>query len=135
MEQRIPIQAWQFLWAVASGILPGMFYDFIRGLEQEVPRVTPIGDVLTGLILLLGNVLLLLYVGDGEYRLFFPVGTAAGYGLWKVTGSTLLRRGSRLLWGMILYVPRKIWRILKKFIKNMKIFLQTPFQMKKNRLK
>ncbi len=122
MEQRIAEQGWQFLMAGGLGVSLALVYDLLWGLRQELGWVTALADLLIGLWLLLGNLLLLVYVGDGEYRIFFPVGIAAGYGLWRVTVKRAVRGGSRALWRVVLWIPRKIWCFLKKFIKKRKNF-------------
>ncbi len=127
MELRIPEQGLQFLWALASGLTIGLVYDLLWGLRQEIPRITHLGDLLTGVALLVINVLLLLYVGDGEYRIFFPIGTAVGFVLWRLSGSRGFRAGNRLFWRLFLFLPGKILVFLKKIIKKMKIFLKYPF--------
>lgn len=127
MEQRIPEQLWQFLWALAGGIGIGAVYDVLWGLRRELKSVTHGADLLVGGALLVVNLLLLLYPGDGEYRSFFPGGILAGIVLWRITVSRWSRRGSRLFWKLILFIPRCLWKNLKKIIKIMKIFLKNPF--------
>lgn len=135
MELRVLIQAWQFLLALGCGVALALVYDFLWGMRRELPGLTWLGDLVIGLCLLFGNLLLLLYVGDGEYRIFFLPATALGFFLWCRSLSPLCRRGSRVLWHIFLLPIHGIRRILKKILEKLKIFLKNPFSNRKKSVK
>lgn len=135
MEVGISEQGMQFVFTVVFGLSMGLVYDILWSLRQEMPWLVHIIDFLTGLILLLCNVVLLLYVGDGEYRIFFPVGICVGFVLWRVTGGRFRSVLNKVLWRPIFFLPRKILVFLQKFIRKLKKFLKNPFSNKKKSVK
>ena len=135
MELRIGVQGWQFLVTCVAGVALAVVYDVLWGLRRELKWMTHVGDLLFGITVLVGNVLLMLYVGEGEYRIFFPIGIATGFVLWTVTVRPVARRGIRGFWRGLLWLPRKIYRILKKIVKILKKFFKTPFSNGKKSVK
>jgi len=135
MEVGISEQGMQFVFTVVFGLSMGLVYDILWSLRQEMPWLVHIIDFLTGLILLLCNVVLLLYVGDGEYRIFFPVGICVGFVLWRVTGGRFRSVLNKAIWRPIFFLPRKILVFLQKFIRKLKKFLKNPFSNKKKSVK
>lgn len=135
MEVGIWDQGMQFVLTAVFGLSMGLVYDILWSLRQEIPWLAHLLDLLTGLLLLLCNVILLLHVGDGEYRLFFPVGLTVGFVLWRVTGGRYRRAFNKLIWRPIFFLPRKILVFLKKFIKKMKKILKNPFSNKEKSVK
>ncbi len=127
MELEVYEQAQQFLWSLILGLSLGICYDVLWGLRRTMPFLTWILDLFMGMILLVGNWLLFLYVGDGEYRIFFLPTTVLGFLLWKKTLSKYFRIVTRFFWRIFLLPLTIFHRILKKIIEKMKIFLKNPF--------
>lgn len=92
-------------------------------------------DLFAGLELLVANWLLFLYVGDGEYRLFFLPGIGAGFFAWKKTLGGIIRKGSGLFWLWCFLPVAGIGRILKKFMEKQKKFLKYLFSNRKKSVK
>ncbi len=135
MELAVKYQSWQFLWALLLGIALGWEYDFLWGLRRTVAFVTWLWDLLVGFSLLLGNWLLFLYVGDGEYRLFFLPTTILGFFLWRKTLGKAMRVCSRWFWQTAVLPVTIFWRNFKKIIEKMKFFLKNLFSNRKKSVK
>lgn len=135
MELKVIEQGRQFLLCLLGGMGLGAFLDILITLGKTVRFLRWITDLLVGMGLLVVNWLLFLYVGDGEYRIFFPVGVFAGCMIWKISLGRYFRIGCSLFWKILSIPCVKICRILKNFIKKCKKIKNTPFQIGKNRLK
>ena len=137
MEIGIYEQGMQFLWAFLWGILMGVFYDMLWGLRSRVPFLTWATDLLTGGLLLAGNWLLFLYVGDCRYRIFFLPSTAVGVVLWRKSLSGYFRVGVAFFWKIVVFPFAAIYGILKKIIEKMKNFFKNLFsnQEKSSKIK
>ena len=132
MEVGIWDQGMQFVLTAVFGLSMGLVYDILWSLRQEIPWLAHLLDLLTGLLLLLCNVILLLHVGDGEYRLFFPVGLTVGFVLWRVTGGRYRRAFNKVIWRPIFFLPRKILVFFEKiYQKNEKKFEKPLFKQGK----
>jgi hypothetical protein len=120
-----------FLYALLLGLILGAVYDFLRIPGRRFRLLTPLLDLVFGLLLFLGNFLLFLYVGQGSYRIYFLVASAGGFLLWM----RLMRRFSLLIfgyfWKAIAFVLSFPVRILYKIIEKMKIFLKKLFSNRK----
>ena len=57
MELPVSLQAMQFLLAGGLGILLGLFYDFLRAVRRQYPRLTRLMDALFCILLLLSLLL------------------------------------------------------------------------------
>ena len=135
MELGVLQQGRQFLLCAFAGVVLGSYYDLLWTMGENRRVLTWIGDFLSGTGLLVANCLLLLYVGDGEYRIFFLVGLFVGYLLWKVTMSKLFRKGCRLFWSIIFFPTAIIWKLLIKFVKKIKFFFKNPFSKREKSVK
>ncbi len=135
MEIQIAEQAMQFLLAGLTGLSMGCIYDLFRALRRTVRGLTWLLDLLFGSLLLFGNLLLLLYVGEGEYRIFFLVASALGFGLWMWTLSPLLLPLMCRFWRLLLWPFVQISRFFKKIIEIMKLFLKKDFSKRKKSVK
>ena len=135
MEWGILEQGSQGLWAFALGLALGLFYDVLWGLRREVPRLTGLWDLIFGLGLFFGNLLLFLYSGRGEFRLFFLPCIGGGMFLWRRWVSPWIRRGIAMIW-KVLFLPVTLFcRFLKKIVGKLKFFLKNPFSNRKKSVK
>jgi hypothetical protein len=131
MELPIGLQGRQFLWAVLLGMTCGLVYDFLRGLRRTTRGLTALSDGLFVLYVLAGNCLLLLYVGKGAYRIFFPIAITSGAALWFFTLSVPCLAIFTRFWRLLLWPFRLFGRILKKIIRKMKKFSKKGFSRRK----
>lgn len=126
MSLPLAFQGGQLLSAVLLGACYALVYDLLRGLRRNAKWLTQLLDLCFCLILLLGNFLLALFVGKGQYRIFMLLATILGAALWFLTLSRLFLPLSRLFW-RILFLPlrllwqgcKKIRRISKKYFKKL----------------
>lgn len=132
MEQPLLLQSGQFLWSVALGAALGIVYDLLRGLRRNLRGLTHLLDFVFSLTVLLSGLLLALFVGGGQYRLFMPLGTALGAAIYFLTLSRPVARLSCAFWRLITYPLRISGRYFKKICKK---FRKTSFQSGKNRIK
>lgn len=135
MELGVLEQGRQFLICLISGLFYGVFYDLLWGLGKDRPILRWITDLLAGIGLFIDNWLLFLYVGDGEYRIFFLIGIFAGFLLWRGTASKYFRKGCSLFWKVFFIPFVVIWRIFDKIIKKMKKFFKNLFSNRKKSVK
>ncbi|MBP3412924.1 MAG: hypothetical protein J6K89_06650 [Oscillospiraceae bacterium] len=135
MEIQIAEQGLQFLLAGLTGLSMGCIYDLFRALRRTVRGLTWLLDLLFGSLLLFGNLLLLLYVGEGEYRIFFLVASTLGFGLWMWILSPLLLPLMCRFWRLLLWPFVQISRFFKKIIEKMKLFLKKDFSKRKKSVK
>ena len=131
MELPIGLQGRQFLWAMLLGASCGLVYDFLRGLRQNARGLTTVTDGIFVLYFLSGNCLLLLYVGKGAYRLFFPIAAALGASLWFYTLSKPVRTIFAHFWRLLLFPFGWLCRFLKKILKKTGNFLRKGFSSAK----
>ncbi len=131
MELPIGLQGRQFLWALLLGAVCGLVYDILRGLRRNGRGFTALTDGIFALFFLIGNCLLLLYVGKGAYRLFFPIGTALGGALWFFTLSKPCLALFTRFWCLLLWPFRWFGRFLKKNLRKMGKFLKKGFSSRK----
>ncbi len=131
MELPISLQGRQFLWALLLGAACGLVYDILRGLRQNGRCFTTLTDIVFVLFFLTGNCLLLLYVGKGAYRLFFPVGIALGAALWFFTLSKPCLALFSRFWCLLLWPFRWFFRIFKKILKKLGKILKKGFSSRK----
>ena len=85
MELPLSLQGVQFLLSALVGLAYGIHYDILRGLRRTLPAAKHLLDFWFALTFLIGNLLLALYVGNGEYRIFMLLGTALTMVVYFVT--------------------------------------------------
>ena len=102
----------------------GLVYDFLRGLRQNARGLTTVSDGIFVLYFLAGNCLLLLYVGKGAYRLFFPIAVTLGASLWFYTLSKPVQTIFAHFWRLLLFPFGWLCRFLKKILKKTGIFFE-----------
>ena len=126
MELPVLFQAEQLALAIVLGGVLGLFYDLLRAPRKLLPKLGTMLDALFLLALLLSLLLFALYVGQGQFRLFFFPGMflgAAGYFL--ALSPLVLRLFTGLLrgFGRILHIILQPVRFCAKkfsvFLKNL----------------
>ena len=131
MELPLGLQSEQFLCSFLLGCLLAACYDILRGLRRNARKLTHGLDALFALLCLVGNLLLALYVGRGEYRIFMLVGSLLGAWLWFLTLSRLFIRLSTQIWYILGMPLRVLWRIFEKILEKTKKFLKNIFSRRK----
>ena len=81
MNLSVSYQLHQFLLSVNLGVALAFLWTFFRALRMARPRLTHLCDLLFGLILLPTLLLFALYVGNGQFRIFFFPGIFLGAAL------------------------------------------------------
>lgn len=128
-------QGYGFLACTFAGIALGILRDILWAMGKDKKFLKWVADLLTGLCLLIINLVLFLYIGDGEYGIFFPVGVLFGFLLWRWEASKGFRHICIVVWTWIFFPFAKIWGFLKKIIKKMKKILKNPFSNRKKSVK
>ena len=125
MELPVSFQAAQFGLSVLFALGLGLLYDWLRSVRRTVPALQDVCDGLFCLLLGAGLLLFALYVGRGQFRLFFFVGMLAGLILYFLLLSPLLlpvfcaaQRFLRALLAPARFLLKKI----KKFFQRYWIF-------------
>ena len=131
MEQPLLLQGGQFLWAVALGAALGVVYDLLRGLRRTLRGLTHLADLLFSLTVLISGLLLALYVGDGQYRLFLLLGTVLGATIYFLTLSRIFSAASCMIWRFLTYPLRAAARFCKKIVEKLQNFLKNIFSSRK----
>ena len=78
MELPVLFQAEQFAQALLLGGLLGLVYDLLRAPRRFLPKLGTMLDALFLLLLFLSLLGFALYVGQGQFRLFFFPGILLG---------------------------------------------------------
>ena len=78
MELPVLFQAEQFAQALLLGGLLGLVYDLLRAPRRVRPKLGTLLDALFLLLLFLSLLGFALYVGQGQFRLFFFPGILLG---------------------------------------------------------
>jgi len=82
MELPLSFQGKQFFYAALLGVLYGVHYDLLRGLRRNGKWLTHLLDTYYALTCLLGNFLLALYIGRGQFRIFMLAAIVLGMSVW-----------------------------------------------------
>lgn len=135
MELPLAFQGSQFLLAALLGAVYGLIYDLFRGLRRTAHGLTHILDLLICLLILCGNLLFALYIGQGEYRIFMAVASGLGAILYFSTLGRLLLPVFRGFWKLLFLPFRKIWDFLYKFFKKQQIFKKNLFSFHQKSVK
>ena len=129
MELPLSLQAIQFLLSALVGLAYGIHYDLLRALRQTLPALRHILDFWFALSFLIGNLLLALYVGNGQYRIFMLLGTVLAMTVYFLTVSRFLVGIFTKFCGIITFPLRffgaKCKKILKKLVKKAKNIFST----------
>jgi spore cortex biosynthesis protein YabQ len=127
MQLPVPLQTLQFLLSAVMGIALGVHYDILRVLRGSRKWLTQLLDLwfcLTTLLLLL---LFALYAGQGQFRLFFFLGTGIGAMLWFLTLSRPFRFVLGKFFHFLLLPARLLWQGTKKILKKITKMLKNLF--------
>ena len=134
MELPLAFQGAQFFKALLLGILYGVHYDFLRGLRARGRWRTIFVDAYYALTFLIGNFLLALYVGKGEFRIFMLCAIVLGMTAWFLTLSRFVRRSFGVFWRIVLWPLHLLRRICKKILEKTKKILKNIFSFAKKRV-
>lgn len=128
MELPVSLQVVQLAWAAALGAGLAVQYDVLRVIRRRLRRTTHLLDLFFWLTTLAACLLFALYVGQGQFRLFFFVGIGCGSSLWFLTLSRPFCRLIRQIFHILCLPFRALGKICKKFPKKRK----NTFQDEKN---
>ncbi len=131
MELPVFLQGQQFAVAGLLGLVWGLLYDFLRGFRRTLPGLTWLCDFVYGILILLGNLLLALYVGAGSFRIFFLVAELCGLVLWFLLLSRPILFVFCKFWAFLLLPFRFLWQFFKKILKKFQNFFKKTFSNRK----
>ncbi|MBE6984616.1 MAG: hypothetical protein E7434_03180 [Ruminococcaceae bacterium] len=134
MELPLSFQGKQFFYAALLGVLYGVHYDLLRGLRRNGKWLTHLLDTYYALTCLLGNFLLALYIGRGQFRIFMLAAIVLGMSVWFLTCSRIFRRIFEKFWRIFLLPLRLLWQLCKKILKKTKKILKYIFSFVKKRV-
>ena len=123
MELPVSLQAVQLALAAALGMGLGVHYDILRVIRRRLPRSTHLLDFWFWLTAALACLLFTLYVGRGQFRLFFFVGLLGGSSLWFLTLSRIFRRIVRQIFHILGFPFRCLRKLCKKIAEFAKILV------------
>lgn len=131
MELPLSLQAVQFLLSALVGLAYGIHYDILRGLHRTLPALKHLLDFWFSLSFLIGNLLLALYAGNGEYRIFMLLGTALAMVVYFLTVSRFFVLVFTKFWQFLTLPLRFIARNCKKYLKNLLKIVKNIFSTRK----
>lgn len=128
MELPVSLQGWQFCACLLAGLALAGIYDLLKMLRRLLHWPYWPMDIIFCPIMLLTVPALALYVGAGDFRLFFFPAVALGAVFWFLTISPLFT-AVMLLIGDIFGFGKKLLAVPLNLLKNKTNFL---FQKLKN---
>lgn len=131
MELPLVFQGGQFLLSALLGFAYGVLYDFLKGLRHSIRKLRHFTDLFFVLCLLLGNLFFALYVGNGEYRIFMPVGSSLGALLYFLLLHSPFFAIFEWFWRIVTFPIRKIWHFFRKNLKKTEKFIKNLFASRK----
>ena len=131
MELPLSLQGVQFLLSALVGLAYGIHYDILRGLRRTLPAAKHLLDFWFALTFLIGNLLLALYVGNGEYRIFMLLGTALAMVVYFVTISRFFLLVFTKFWQFLTFPLRFICKSCKKFLRKLLKKVKNIFSSRK----
>lgn len=140
MELPVTAQAVQFGLSALLGVGLGLVYDLLRALRRHAKKLTALLDAVFCLTVLCALLLLALYVGHGQLRVFMIPGVALGATAYFLTLSRLavkLFEGFwRLLvlpWRLLFRLGKKIFGFFQKIAKKGVAFAKKSFNIKEKK--
>ena len=135
MELPLSLQGVQFLLSALVGLAYGIHYDILRGLRRTLPAAKHLLDFWFALTFLIGNLLLALYVGNGEYRIFMLLGPALTMVVYFVTISRFFLLVFTKFWQFLNFPLRFVCKSCKKFIRKLLKKVKNIFSSRKKSVK
>lgn len=140
MELPVTAQAVQFGLSALLGVGLGLVYDLLRALRRHIRKLTALLDAVFCLTVLCALLLLALYVGHGQLRVFMIPGVALGATAYFLTLSPLAVRLFegfwRLLtlpWRLLFRLGRKIFGFFQKIAKKGVAFAKKSFNIEERK--
>ncbi|MBE6992608.1 MAG: hypothetical protein E7430_08550 [Ruminococcaceae bacterium] len=122
MELPVSLQSWQFCACLLAGLALAAIYDILKMLRRLTRLPYWPMDIIFSLVLLLTVPALALYVGGGDFRLFFFPALVLGAVFWFITISPLF--SAVMLWiGDIFGLCVRILTVPVRALKNKINFL------------